>query len=91
MNFNVKALDNPGTFVRILMMDFSSAFDTLRTHVLIKRFLDLYVTSSLVLWIKSFLSDRPQRVNVNGTLSNEIVINTGAPQGCVLSPLLFFY
>ena len=89
MNFNVKALDKPGTFVRILMMDFSSAFNTLQTHILIKRLLDLDVTSSLVLWIKSFLSDRPQRVNVNGTLSNEIVINTGAPQGCVLSPLLF--
>ena len=82
-------LDKSGTFVRVLMMDFSSAFNTLQPHLLLKRLIDLDVSPSLVLWVRSFLSDRPQRVCVNGTLSNEIVLNTGAPQGCVLSPVLF--
>ena len=82
-------LDKPGTFVRVLMMDFSSAFNTLQTHILIKRLLDLDVSPGLILWIRSFLSDRPQRVSVDGILSNEIILNTGAPQGCVLSPVLF--
>ena len=53
-------LDKPGTFVRVLMMDFSSAFNTLQTHILIKRLLDLDVSPGLILWIRSFLSDRPQ-------------------------------
>ena len=82
-------LDKPRTFVRILMMDFSSAFNTIQPHLLLKRLIDLDVSPSLILWTRSFLCDRPQRVIVNGVLSNEIVVNTGAPQGCTLSPLLF--
>ena len=35
------------------------------------------------------MSDRPQRVSIDGTFSDELVLNTGAPQGCVLSPVLF--
>ena len=82
-------LDKPHTFVRILMMDFSSAFNTIQPHLLLKRLIDLEISPSVVLWIRSFLCDRPQRVIVNGALSDQIVVNTGAPQGCTLSPLLF--
>ena len=82
-------LDKAGTFVRVLMMDFSSAFNTLQPHLLIKRLLDIEVSPGLVLWIRSFLCDRPQRVSIDGIMSKELVLNTGAPQGCVLSPLLF--
>ena len=88
-NCALSHLDKPGTFVRVLMMDFSSAFNTLQTHILIKRLIDLDVSPGLILWIRSFLSDRPQRVSIDGILSNELILNTGAPQGCVLSPVLF--
>ena len=70
-------------------MDFSSAFNTIQPHLLLKRLLDLHVEPTLVLWIRSFLTDRPQHVNIRGHVSDEIVLNTGAPQGCVLSPILF--
>lgn len=82
-------LDKPKTFSRVLFMDFSSAFNTLQPHLLISRLLDLQVSPSVVLWIRAFLCDRPQRVSVGGSLSEELVLNTGAPQGCVLSPVLF--
>uniref|UniRef100_A0AAY4A5V6 Reverse transcriptase domain-containing protein n=1 Tax=Denticeps clupeoides TaxID=299321 RepID=A0AAY4A5V6_9TELE len=36
-----------------------------------------------------FLTARPQAVRVGSSTSSTIVLNTGAPQGCVLSPLLF--
>ena len=64
-------------------------------HVLIKKLLNLEVNPDLILWIRQFLCDRPQRVRLNGSLSrdpvlsDEVIINTGAPQGCVLSPILF--
>lgn len=35
------------------------------------------------------MSHRPQYVTVNGTKSPEVHTNTGAPQGCVISPILF--
>ena len=36
-----------------------------------------------------FLTERPQSVRVGNNTSNSIMLNTGSPQGCVLSPLLF--
>jgi hypothetical protein len=82
-------LDSTGTYVRILFMDFSSAFNTIQPHLLLKRLLDLNVNSTIVLWTREFLRDRPQRVSVSGILSDELIVNTGAPQGCCLSPTLF--
>ncbi|XP_062422212.1 uncharacterized protein LOC119220588 [Pungitius pungitius] len=36
-----------------------------------------------------FDHDRPQAVRVGNNISSSITLSTGAPQGCVLSPLLF--
>ncbi len=36
-----------------------------------------------------FLTGRPQVVKVGQFTSNSITLNVGAPQGCVLSPLLY--
>ena len=41
------------------------------------------------MWIRAFLKDRPQTVCIEGHSSIELVLNTGAPQGCVLLPILF--
>ena len=44
---------------------------------------------NLTLWINCFLTGRKQFVRFKDTLSSTITINTGAPQGCILSPVLF--
>ncbi|KAL0186387.1 hypothetical protein M9458_018057, partial [Cirrhinus mrigala] len=41
-------------------------------------------------WITSFLTDRQQLVKLGKFSSSTRTISTGTPQGCVLSPLLFF-
>jgi len=82
-------LDKPGTYVRLLFVDFSSAFNTMLPSVLISKLLDLGVQPSLCAWISDYLHNRTQRVRVGDTLSATAVTNIGAPQGCVLSPALF--
>ncbi len=84
LHFILKHLDRPGTYVRILFVDFSSAFNTIITETLHNKLTQLSVPTSACQWITSFLTDRQQLVRL-GKFSS----STEAPQGCVLSPLLF--
>lgn len=85
-----KHLEKPGSHVRLLFADFSSAFNKMQPHILIERLAnDFQLSNQLLLLLLNFLTDRIQRVFVNGQLSQPISSNTGSPQGCVLSPLLF--
>ena len=40
-------------------------------------------------WIKNFLSDRKQKVIVDGKTSTTANVSSGIPQGSVLGPILF--
>lgn len=85
-----RQLDSSHTHTRILFMDFSSAFNTVHIYTLLQHLVELQVHPTLILWIKNFLQDRPQQVCVNGFNSRKQLLNTGLPQGCVLSPVLFY-
>ena len=47
------------------------------------------MTGKALSWIKSYLSEREQRVVVNGQCSAWIPVPSGAPEEGLLSPLLF--
>ena len=49
----------------------------------------LSIPSSICQWISSFLTNRQQLVRLGKHTSRTLSTSTGAPQGCVLSPLLF--
>ena len=57
-------LESPGCYARILFADFSSAFNTMQRHILVKKFQDLKVPTSIIEWTLDFLSDRRQKVKV---------------------------
>ena len=56
---------------------------------IIHKLLSLKVNRNITAWILEFLTGRPQYVKLNSTKSNTILCNTGGPQGCVLSPILY--
>ncbi len=68
-------------------MDFSSAFNTLIQNRLLPKLTQLSVPTSVCQWITSFLIDRQQLVKLGKYTSSTRTIRTGAPQGCILSPL----
>ncbi len=78
-----------GNYVRLLFIDYSSAFNTTVPTKLAVKLSDLGLNTSLCDWIQDFLTARPQVVKVGQFTSNSITLNVGAPQGCVLSPLLY--
>ncbi|KAK3508746.1 hypothetical protein QTP70_004225 [Hemibagrus guttatus] len=89
LHFILQHLDKSGTYVRLLFVNFSSAFNTIIPTLLQAKLTQLSVPSSICQWITSFLTDRHQLVKLGKFTSNSRTTSTGAPQGCVLSPLLF--
>lgn len=85
----VDHLDKPKRYARVLFIDYSSAFNTICPSLLINRLESVSVSKPLIELIKCFLSNRRQYVTMNGRQSTTSTTNTGVPQGCCLSPLLF--
>ena len=73
----------------MLFIDYSSAFNTIVPSNLITKLRTLRLNTSLCNWILDFLTGHPQVVKVGNNTSTTLILNTGAPQGCVLSPLLY--
>jgi len=82
-------LDKHNTYVRLLFLDYSSAFNTIRPMKLTSKLMELGVPTTTCNWITDFLTDRPQVVRMGKKISAEVEVSTGAPQGCCLSPKLF--
>ncbi len=76
-------------YVRLLFIDYSSAFNTIVPIKLAVKLTDFGLNSSFCDWIQDFFTGRHQVVKMGQFTSNSITLNIGAPQGCVLSPLLY--
>ena len=72
-----------------IFIDLQKAFDTVNHSILLKK-LDHYgIRGNVNKWFESYLTNRKQFVNINGTNSDQGFIKHGVPQGSVLGPLLF--
>ncbi len=73
----------------MLFVDYSSAFNTIVPATLVAKLQTLGLNRSLCSWILDFLTGSSQVVRMGNNTSSPLILNTGAPQGCVLSPLLY--
>ena len=70
-------------------MDFSKAFDKVDHQRLLLKLHRLGINTTVIAWIKSFLSGRSQNVVLDGEQSGACPALSGVPQGSVLGPCLF--
>ena len=85
----VSALQNK-KLCALVLLDLSSAFDTINHAKLLCRLSTRYGITGLALqWLESYLSCRSQKVSMDGFYSKAEPLLTGVPQGSVLGPLLF--
>ncbi|KAI3366460.1 hypothetical protein L3Q82_000594 [Scortum barcoo] len=89
LHLSLTHLEEKNTHVRMLFLDFSSAFNTIIPQHLVGKLGLLGFSTPLCNWLLDFLTERPQSVRVGKNTSSVITLSTGSPQGCVLSPLLF--
>ena len=78
-----------GLMTGLLVWDLSAAFDTLDIDLLCQKLAIYGFADHTVKWFKSFLSNRTQRVRIGKTLSDLLTLNSGVPQGGILSPIIF--
>ena len=82
-------LDKPQNSAVVIATDFSKAFDRVDHNIVINKFIQLGVRTSLIPWIASFLSNRLQAVRYNGVLSTWETLHAGVPQGTKIGPISF--
>ena len=72
-----------------ILLDLSKAFDTLDHSILLSKLKFYGVSNTPLKWFQSYLQNRQQFVEFDGTCPDNTFLNTGVPQGSILGPILF--
>ena len=76
--------------VYLVLLDLSAAFDTIDHQVFLLRLREDYgVSGGVNDWMESYLTDRFQSIDINGTRSDKIKSEYGFPQGSKIGPFGF--
>jgi hypothetical protein len=73
-----------------VFLDLKKAFDVVPHNILLKKLEKLGITGTALAWFNSYLSNRSQRVDINGQLSDSTPLDPFSVfQGTSLGPILF--
>ena len=79
-----------GKAVALTLLDLSAAFDMIDHSLLYDCLHDWFgLDGTVLLWNKSYLSNRKQKIKIGDSFSESVILPFGVPQGSVLGPLLF--
>ena len=78
--------DNSCNFIRILLIDFSKAFDLVDSNILLDKFVKCNFPSHISAWFLSFLHNRQQYVKIGNRTSSVVITHAGTPQGTISGP-----
>ena len=73
----------------MVLIDLSKAFDSICHSTLLLKLNSLGTSSQALKWFESYLTDRKQSTRLGTSLSDELTITHGVPQGSILGPMLF--
>ena len=86
---NILTAHDDDKFAALLLLDLSTAFDTIDHKILLSRLWhEFSICSTAQNWFQSYLSDRRQYVLIQGQKLTEKSLDFGVPQGSVLGPVL---
>ena len=78
------------TNILLVLLDLSSAFDTINHRILLSKLKkDYFIDGKVLSWFDSYLNNRFFMIKIKDKYSNGRLLRYGVPQGSILGPLLF--
>ena len=86
---DIAASMDSGKAVALTLLDLSAAFDTIYHNILFNCLSDWFgMDGTVLMWIKSYLTNCRQKVQLGNSFLDTFSLPYGVPQGSVLGPLL---
>jgi hypothetical protein len=76
-------------YVRVVALDFSKAFDSLRQSTLFSKLAALTIPDNIYNWMTDFLSDRTHTTKFDGQESGPLSITASVVQGSAIGPVAY--
>ena len=87
---NMLCMVDDRQYILLVLLDLSTAFDTIDHDAMIHRLKNLFgINGDALTWMQSYFSGRTQRVVIGNSASTPFALSTGIPQGSVAGPGTF--